>query len=103
LELEDAEKYFQSEKFQVGYHAYVEESKQHRARIEHELSERKRKRAEYEASPQYILDQELKKQRQVIEDMQDAVKKDVMQALHDALVRGGASCADYDDDDYRCC
>lgn len=103
MELEEAEKYFQSEQFQANYQAYLIEAQKIRAERELREQERLRKQAEYEASPQYALDQELKKQRQVLVDMQDAVKKDVMQALHDALVRAGASCEDYDDDDYRCC
>lgn len=103
MELEEAEKYFQSEQFQANYQAYVMEADKIRIETELRIQERARKKAEYEASPQYALDQEIEKQRQVLVDMQDAVKKDVMQALHDALVRAGASCEDYDDDDYRCC
>lgn len=103
MELEEAEKYFQSEQFQANYQAYLIEAEKIRTETEFKIQEQARKKAEYEASPQYALDQELKRQRQVLVDMQDAVKKDVMQALHDALVRAGASCEDYDDDDYRCC
>lgn len=101
MELEEAEKYFQSEQFQANYQAYLIEAEKIRTETEFKIQERARKQAEYEASPQYVLDQELKKQRQVLSDMQDAVKKDVMQALHDALVQAGANCEDYED--YRCC
>lgn len=102
MELEDAEKYFQSEKFQVGYQAYVMESKEQTARVEHSRIERERKRAEYEASPQYAI--ELAEQKARIEKqlMRDTIKQEILQILHDALARAGAKCEDYDDD-YRCC
>ena len=110
MELEDAEKYFQSEKFQAGYHAYVMESKQQTDRIEHERRERERKRAEYEASPEFAIKQELEKARKVQVDMQNAVKVNVMQVLHDALVQAGAKCKcncgdsdSYDYNDCECC
>lgn len=101
MELEEAEKYFQSEQFQANYQAYITETIERRKKEEIEKEERARKQAEYEASPQYAIDQEIKKQRQVLSDMQDAVKKDILQALHDALVNAGADCEDYED--YRCC
>jgi hypothetical protein len=102
VELEDAEKYFQSEKFQVGYQAYVMESKEQAARIEHSKSERERKRAEYEDSPQYATDLAEKKARIEKQQMRDTIKQEILQTLHDALAQAGARCEDYDDD-YRCC
>jgi galactose-1-phosphate uridylyltransferase len=102
VELEDAEKYFQSEKFQVGYQAYVMESKEQAARIEHEISERARKQAELAASPEYQKELDEKKTRIEKQQMRDTVKQEILQILHDALAQAGANCEDYDDD-YRCC
>jgi hypothetical protein len=101
VELEDAEKWFQSEQFQANYQAYVMESEKIKTKLELEELERQHKRAEYEASPEFIINQELEKARQIQRDMQNAVKADVMQVLHDALVRAGAKCSD-DGDDCRC-
>jgi hypothetical protein len=102
VELEEAEQYFNSEKFQANYHAYVMESQKIKTQRELEEAERQRKRAEYEASPQYAIDQAEKKARIEREQMRDSIEQEILQTLHDALARAGARCEDYDDD-YRCC
>jgi hypothetical protein len=102
VELEEAEKYFQSEQFQANYQTYITETIERKKKEEIEKEERARKQAEYEASPQYAIDQELRRVRLEQSRVRDAVKKDILQALHDALVNAGADCEDYDDD-YRCC
>ena len=102
MELEEAEKYFKSERFQANYHAYIMESQKYKDKIEQERLEYERKRAEYEASPQYLIDQAEKKARFEKEQMRDDIKREILQTLHDALVEAGANCADYDPDDYRC-
>jgi hypothetical protein len=87
VELEEAEQYFKSEKFQANYHAYVMESQ---------------KQAEYAASPEYQKELAEKKARIEREQMRDSIEQEILQTLHDALARAGARCEDYDDD-YRCC
>ena len=101
MELEEAEKYFQSEQFQVNYQAYLIEAEKIRTETEFKIQEQARKKAEYEASPQYAIDQELRRVRLEQSKVRDVVKKDILQALHDALVQAGADCEDYED--YRCC
>jgi uncharacterized membrane protein YheB (UPF0754 family) len=102
VELEEAEQYFKSEKFQANYHAYVMESQKIKTQLEHEISERARKQAEYAASPEYQKELAEKKARIEREQMRDSIEQEILQTLHDALARAGARCEDYDDD-YRCC
>ena len=103
MELEEAEKWFQSEEFQNRYAVYTAERIETDKRIADSQAERERKQAEYEASPQYAIDQAAKKARLERDMLFRSIKGEVLQAIHDALVRSGATCEDYDDDDYRCC
>ena len=99
MNLEEAQEYFNSQKFQDNYNAYMAMTIQNEERVRQAEVERKRINDEYLASPQYLIDVENKRKREerreIIEDVKKEVMKEIAQSIHDAMVEAGANCNGY--------
>ena len=99
MNLEEAQEYFNSQKFQDNYNAYMAMTIQNEERVRQAEAERKRKNDEYLASPQYLIDVENRRKREerqaLVSEVKREVMKEVAQAIHDAMVEAGAECDGY--------